>query len=131
MPYDIFNLIPHQRVVNNENNHEEIFDLYQCGIFKNDSFEENIELVELQANAKYRAHYHQQSSAVIYIIAGIGVMRLAKEQIEYKPGMRIDIPAGVIHGFKTESRTLFLSLQSPPIINPENREIDLHYADGE
>jgi hypothetical protein len=50
--------------------------------------------------------------------------------IEYQPGIRIDIPAGVIHGFKTKTPTLFLSIQSPPIINPENGAIDLLYANG-
>lgn len=129
MTYEIFKSIPHQRVVTKHAN-TEIFDLYQCGIFNNNSLEENVELVELQPQSEYSPHYHKKSSAVAYVISGTGLFQLTNDLIEYKPGMRITIPAGVVHGFKTKTRTLFLSIQSPPIINPENGEIDLHYETG-
>lgn len=122
MIYEIFKTIPHQRV--------EMFDIYQCGVFNNNSIEENIELVELQPQFDYSPHYHKKSSAVVYVISGTGVIQLQNNLIEYKPGIRIDIPAGVTHGFKTKTRTLFLSIQNPPIINPESGEIDLHYETG-
>lgn len=131
MLYEIFKSIPHQRVVSKRVNAEEIFDLYQCGIFKNSFLEENIELVELQPQSEYSPHSHQKSCAVVYIISGTGLFQLAEDLIEYHPGMRIDIPAGVLHGFKTNTPTLFLSIQSPPIINPENGEIDFHYDNGD
>jgi quercetin dioxygenase-like cupin family protein len=131
MTYEIFKSIPCQRVISKRANVEEIFDLYQCGIFNNSSFEEHIELVELQPQSEYTPHYHEKSSAVVYLISGMGLFQLADDLFEYKPGMRIDIPARVLHGFKTKTPTLFLSIQSPPIINPENGEIDLHYASGD
>ena len=127
MTHEIFKSIPHQRITSKRDNIEEIFDLYQCGIFNNSSFEENIEFVELQPQSEYSSHYHKKSSAVVYVISGTGLFQLAKNLIDYKPGIRIDIPAGVLHGFKTKTPTLFLSIQSPPIINPDNGEIDLHY----
>ena len=127
MPYEIFKSIRHQRVVSKRSNIEEIFDLYQCGVFKKQSIEETVELVELQQKLEYRPHYHEKSSAVVYVISGTGLFQLAENLIDYKPGLRIDIPAGVVHGFKTKTPTLFLSIQSPPIIHPENGEIDLHY----
>ena len=131
MTYEIFKSIPHQRVVSKRANVEEIFDLYQCGIFNNSSLEENVELVELQSQSEYSPHTHKKSSAVVYVISGAGLFQLAENIIEYKPGIRIDIPAGVLHGFKTKTPTLFISIQSPPIINPENGEIDLHYENGD
>jgi|GEM_PF-4529009 quercetin dioxygenase-like cupin family protein len=130
MPYEIFKNIPHQRVIGGQNMNDEIFDLYQCGIFHHQSAIENIEFVELQPNALYRPHYHKKSSAVIYIIYGLGRFQLGSRLLDYKPGMRIDIPAGITHGFRTDTSTLFLSIQSPPIINTETNEIDLHYANG-
>ncbi|OGT45139.1 MAG: hypothetical protein A3E83_07630 [Gammaproteobacteria bacterium RIFCSPHIGHO2_12_FULL_41_20] len=131
MDYEIFKSIPHQRVVSKQAQAEEIFDLYQCGIFKNRSFEENIELVELRPESEYSPHFHKKSSAVVYVISGTGLFQLGENLIEYQPGIRIDIAAGVLHGFKTKTPTLFLSIQSPPIINPENGEIDLHYENGD
>lgn len=130
MDYEIFKSIPHQRVISKQAQPEEIFDLYQCGIFKNRTFEENIELVELRPESEYRPHFHKKSSAVVYVISGTGLFQLAENLIEYQPGIRIDIPAGVLHGFKTKTPTLFLSIQSPSIINPDNGEIDLHYENG-
>lgn len=130
MTYEIFKSIPHQRVVSKQTDIEEIFDLYQCGIFNNNSLEENVELVELQPQSEYSPHYHKKSSAIVYVISGTGLLQLKNNLIEYKPGIRITIPAGVAHGFKTKTRTLFLSIQSPFIINPENGEIDLHYEIG-
>jgi quercetin dioxygenase-like cupin family protein len=131
MDYEIFKSIPHQRVVSKQAHDQEIFDLYQCGIFNNNFTEENVELVELQPLSEYSPHFHKNSSAVVYVISGTGFFQLAGNLIEYKPGIRIDIPAGVIHSFKTNTPTLFLSIQSPPIINPDNGEIDLHYENGD
>lgn len=127
MRYEIFKLIPHQRVVSKQANTEEIFDLYQCGIFNNGLFEENVELVELQPQSVYHPHYHEKSFATVYIISGTGFIQLENNLIEYKPGKKFIIPAGMMHGFKTNTHTLFLSIQCPPIINPENEQIDLHY----
>lgn len=130
MRYEIFKSIPHQRVESKEGNIEEIFDLYQCGVFKNKALQENVDIVELQPQSEYRPHYHQRTSAVVYIISGTGLFQLAEDLIEYKPGIRIDIPAGILHGFKTKTPTLFLSIQSSPIIDPENGQLDLHYPSG-
>ncbi len=129
MHYDIFKSIPHQRVVSKHGATEEIFDIYPCGLFQSPNHHENVELVALQPQAQYLPHFHQQSAAVLYIISGSGILQLAHQHIKYQPGMRITIPAGFVHGFKTSTRTLFLSIQSPPIIHPENGEIDLHYVD--
>jgi quercetin dioxygenase-like cupin family protein len=130
MTHEIFKSIPHQRIVSKRDNVEEIFDLYQCGIFDNNSQDEIVELVELQPQSEYIPHYHKNSSAIVYIISGTGLMQLKDNLIEYKPGTRISIPAGVMHGFKTTTRTLFLSIQSPPIINSQTGQIDLHYEAG-
>lgn len=135
----------HQRVCKNENGTEEIFDIYQLGLFlapdsflssyinesikNNESTHEILELVELQPNAEYKLHFHKKSAAIIYIISGTGIFLLGSHAIDYHPGRRVIIPAGILHGFKTDTRTLFLSIQSPPIIDPQTQQIDLHYQE--
>lgn len=131
MSHELLRCIPHQRVVTQRANREETFDLYQCGLFQADTQEENIEFVELQPESEYSLHYHQKSVAIVYVIAGTGFFHLENNNIEYQPGLRLVIPQGVLHGFKTITRTLFLSIQTPPIINPDNGEIDLYYIDDE
>ncbi|MDF2867950.1 MAG: hypothetical protein K0S11_1420 [Gammaproteobacteria bacterium] len=141
--YTIFNSIPHRRVISKNAVNEEIFDLYQLGTFSapstsfyeevNEEYEmqENVELVELQPQTEYRPHYHQNSAAVIYIASGYGTFLLGDKCIDYRTGKRIVIPAGLMHGFNTQTRTLFLSIQSPPIIDPTTGEVDLHYHNEE
>lgn len=140
---NLHEIFPHQRVKNQNQGLEEIFDIYQLGLFPApDSFlasyieqstenkpliYENLELVELQPESEYKPHFHKNSAAVIYIIKGSGIFLLADQQLEYCESKRIIIPSGVMHGFKTYTYTLFLSIQSPPIIDPKTQNIDLHY----
>lgn len=134
--------IPHRRVIDKNIRADEIFDLYQLGVFAaSDSLlaqfsgdpaeavQEIVELVELQPQAEYRPHYHKKSAAIIYIVMGIGIFQLDQTQMPYHAGERILIPAGVLHGFITKTRTLFLSIQTPPILNPETNFVDLYYAE--
>lgn len=133
--YNIFRIIPHRRVTSkNTYNKEEIFDLYQLGTFstsQEDSsiniHQENLELVELQAQTEYERHYHKNSTAIIYIISGSGEFLLDEKQIQYNGHKRIVIPEGVMHGFRTSTQTFFLSIQTPPIIDPQSNYIDIHY----
>lgn len=135
--YAILKFIPHRRVISEHAPCKEIFDLYQIGLFDapdsrffgagTQPVQENIELVELQPNAEYRPHYHKNSIAIIYITSGTGTFCLGNEIMAYEAGKRIVIPAEVMHGFSTRSRTLFLSIQTPPILNAETGEVDLHY----
>jgi quercetin dioxygenase-like cupin family protein len=128
--YEIFKSIPHRRVISNSATAEEIFDLYQLGLFAaSSSTQEIVELVELQPCAEYKPHYHKRSAAIIYIIVGSGVFQLNKDMIEYHAGIRIEIPVGALHGFVTKERTLFLSIQSPPILDAETGQVDLFYGE--
>ncbi|VVC75838.1 hypothetical protein AQUSIP_11350 [Aquicella siphonis] len=143
---ELINELPYQRIVTTRCKREEIFDLYQLGLFHCGNDQHNgtivqahaqynqteiMELVGLQPHAQYSRHYHKNSAAVIYIISGLGTFLCGDALIRYHPGMRMTIPAGMLHGFNTQSRTFFLSIQTPPIIHPESGEIDLHYPEGE
>jgi quercetin dioxygenase-like cupin family protein len=137
LSHEILKSIPHQRVISNNDDSEEIFDLYKLGLFNatgsivNSSInaQEIVELVELQPNAIYKPHYHKKSAAIIYIILGTGRFQLGQDFIQYHPGIRVVIHAGILHGFQTKDRTLFLSIQSPPILNYKSGAKDLHYGE--
>lgn len=141
--HDILLQIPHERIQSEHVRADERFDIFKLGRFKvANSFlngialnenqsgmnEEIVELVELQPNSSYKPHFHEKSVAVIYMILGSGIFSLGKKQYEYSPGQRIEIPAKTPHGFLTKTKTLFLSIQSPPIRNLNTGEVDLHYA---
>lgn len=144
MVSEFFDMAAYQRVVTTHGENKEIFDLLQLGIFHSKTsmrdqthenqtglhdLPENLELVGLQPRAEYRRHFHKNSSALIYIIAGSGMFHYGNRDIEYQSGMRVIIPAGTLHGFTTQSRTFFLSIQTPPIIHPVHGEIDIHYPE--
>lgn len=141
----ILNEIPYERIQNKHVKAGECFNLFKLGEFKVEAsyfqevtrgdegqlMDEMVELVELQSNSEYQPHYHEKSSAVIYIVLGEGVLMLDQREMAYSPGHRVVIPAKCVHGFKTSSKTLFLSIQSPPIRNVETGEVDIHYLEGE
>lgn len=88
---------------------------------------ENIELVMIEARSNSRRHYHERSDAVIYIVSGRGRLLLGTDVIEYAPQLKFAIPSRVMHGFSTDEDTVFLSIQTPHIIDPATGEVDIHY----
>ncbi|MBN9231538.1 MAG: hypothetical protein BGO90_01170 [Legionella sp. 40-6] len=138
-PHNILLQIPHVSITQPQ---EEHFELFKLGTFTVDvpllkinseipsskSIEEIVELVKLQAHTHYQPHYHELSSAILYMILGEGTLILGDEHCLYQPGLRFLIPAKMPHGFITQSTTLFLSIQSPPIHNQEKDTVDIHYG---
>ena len=127
MSYEIFHSLPMHEVIIDNDGQQEIFRLFQCGIFSSNDSAECVELVELTAQSHYRLHKHKTSAATIYIIHGEGDLLLAGDTIRYQPAMKILIPENTWHGFHTHSKTLFLSIQSPPIIDKVTQQVDIHY----
>ncbi|WP_131783384.1 cupin domain-containing protein [Legionella gresilensis] len=133
--------IPHERVQSQYVKVNEQFELLKLGIFNveksiltaisetTSDTNEIVELVRLKARSKYQPHYHKQSCAVIYMILGEGLFLLGKNEVSYQPGMRFDLPEKTPHGFLTDTETLFLSIQTPPIRNYQTGEVDLYYAE--
>lgn len=138
--YDILTNIPHEHIQSDSVKPDERFDIFHLGTFtvehsflqhfteKKQSVDEIVELVSLQENTDYRAHYHEKSSAMVYMVLGEGIITLDNNQVPYRPGMRWIIPAKTAHGFITKTKTLFLSIQSPPIRNYDTGTVDLHYV---
>lgn len=136
---NLFKNFHFQRVIANKN---EIFDIYNLGSFlapdsllkefskynQNNEIYENIELVEIQENFNYKPHYHKKSAAIIYILSGAGQFILGSKVIDYCKCTRIKIPAAEIHGFNTKEKTVFLSIQTPSIVDEITGEIDIFYS---
>lgn len=117
--------IPHRNV----SKHGEQFSLFQLGIYESEdpAKPEMLDLVELQPNAEYKPHIHKESAATLYIVLGSGTLLLGDEEIEYSGNLKVHVPANTSHGFKTKERTLFLSIQCPPILDHETGELDLFH----
>jgi quercetin dioxygenase-like cupin family protein len=86
------------------------------------------ELVELQAGQLYPPHIHHHSTAELYFIQGEGTLALDTVAQTYAPGKNVTVQKGVAHGFYASTQTLFLSIQTPPIIDPQTGKIDLEYV---
>ena len=97
--------------------------LYRLGVYDDECFE----LVELEENRVYPPHIHKESSSVFHMIKGKGIILIHNDVKEYKTGDTFTIPHGIAHGFHTQTTTLFLSSQKPPIINEESDTIDIAY----
>lgn len=139
--YDILSSMPYEKIVGDqgktENPSQEVFEIHCLGIFKGPGVSliqskdldalEIVELVLLKPKTLYRPHYHKKSTAIIYIIWGRGVFLQDDQKEPYDKEHRFVIPAGLKHGFQTTTETLFLSIQTPPILNRETEELDLYY----
>lgn len=118
----ILNKLPHKKV----KTAIETIDLYQLGNFNGSAYT----LIELQAQQYYPPHVHHFSEAKLHIILGKGIIILGKKENNYGPGSYFVIARNTPHGFKVKEQTLFLSIETPPIIDPETQGVDVEYIEG-
>ncbi|MBI2579840.1 MAG: cupin domain-containing protein [Candidatus Aenigmarchaeota archaeon] len=75
----------------------------------------------------YRPAFHTDSDEVLYVVEGCGCMTINGMRMDYFPGKELYLPAGTSHGFEPRSRTHLFSVQTPPIVDLETGEADIHY----
>ena len=97
--------------------------MYRLGVFENKMYE----LVELNSGQYCPPHIHKNSESKILIIKGSGEIILNGLSRPYALGSVFFVERGMIHGFKCKDQTLFLSIQTPPIIDTATGEIDIEY----
>src|SRR5262245_50954245 len=74
-----------------------------------------LDVVFIPANSTSEIHRHNNSDNVVYILRGTGSVVLDGTVHPVYPKLRISIPRGVAHGFRTtEADLLFVSAQIPP-----------------
>jgi quercetin dioxygenase-like cupin family protein len=84
-----------------------------------------LDFVAVPANSVSEIHRHNHSDNVIYVLKGSAQALLDGEAYDISPGMRVVIPRGADHGFRTGDEQLeFVSLQVPPILDEANGVFD-------
>jgi quercetin dioxygenase-like cupin family protein len=84
-----------------------------------------LDVVHILENSTSEIHRHNFSDNVVYILQGNGTVVLDGQEHPVHPGLRISIPRGVAHGFRTaESELLFVSAQIPPILDKKTGAFD-------
>jgi mannose-6-phosphate isomerase-like protein (cupin superfamily) len=84
-----------------------------------------LDFVVVPANSVSEVHRHNHSDNVIFVLKGSARALLDGEAHDISPGMRVVIPRGVGHGFRTGDEQLeFISLQVPPILDEANEIFD-------
>jgi len=62
-----------------------------------------------------KPHRHHDGAHVLYVVSGGGTMTHGDQTSTLKPGMIVHVPAGVVHGIKTEGKELtFVDFAQPP-----------------
>ena len=69
-----------------------------------------------------KPHRHSDGTHVVYIVSGAGTMIHGSQTIVLKPGMIVHVPAGVVHGIKTEGGELTLLDFAQPPFDPNKIE---------
>lgn len=77
------------------------------------------DIVEIPSRTRTEIHKHSRAETVMYVISGRACLIVGDDmkEVAIRPGMRLVVPANVVHGFVTNDETIvFASVQSPPII---------------
>jgi quercetin dioxygenase-like cupin family protein len=75
-----------------------------------------IDYIEILPHCVSEIHRHNESDAILFVVAGRATAELDGQSYEVRSGMRVLIPRGVAHGFRTiEDKFQFVSIQVPPI----------------
>src|SRR3989344_8082873 len=89
----------------------------QVGLYRVTTRKGCIEFVSLLPDTSFKLHVHDNTDSWLYILEGSGVITLNDMRCQYEIGDVYDIPRGTPHGFETEERTIFLSIQSSKVID--------------
>jgi quercetin dioxygenase-like cupin family protein len=104
------------------------FNVFNVTQLTPDSFLEStlgLDIVRIAPNSTSEIHRHNASDNLVYILDGAGAVSLDGVVTPIHPRMRILIPRGVAHGFKSSSAELvFLSAQVPPILDEKTGVFD-------
>jgi mannose-6-phosphate isomerase-like protein (cupin superfamily) len=87
------------------------------------------DLVVIEACTLHRPHIHRRSKGEFVFVSGRGTITLDQKRLPYNAGDRVTVPNGVAHGFATSTRTVFLSVNNPPISDRDTGESDFHYPE--
>lgn len=84
-----------------------------------------VDYVEIAPHSNSEVHLHNHSDSILFVISGGAIASIGGVHYDLSPGLRILIPKGVTHGFKTDAdRLTFLSIQVPPILDRVNNVFD-------
>ncbi len=90
-----------------------------------------VDRVRVGPGRSSQSHRHNRSETVLWIVEGSGTVRVGDRRIEARPGDRIAIGPGVVHGVETgEGALVFLSVQAPPILDEATGVLDLEPAEA-
>lgn len=71
-------------------------------------------------------HRHNNAETVLFILSGSGEVIVGEEEMGVKKGDRVRIGKGIFHGVRTDHEELvFISVQSPPILDKASGALDL------
>ena len=84
------------------------------------------DLVSIAPGRASEVHRHNEAETVLLILDGSGIVLVGESSLRVSKGARILIGKGVFHGVRTERESLiFLSIQSPPILDKAQGTLDL------
>jgi quercetin dioxygenase-like cupin family protein len=109
-------------------NGENPYEVRRMGVVEEDTGEKvAYEIVSLKGGSTYNQHSHPMSSGYFYFAKGAGWLLLKNKWFRYEPGTQVYVAPGLLHGFITETETMFLSINDPPIYDAETGHVDIKF----
>lgn len=120
--------------VNDRNLAVEVHDVFHVMQLARDTELESVigaDYVRLDPQQTSQIHRHNRSETVLYILEGSGVIVIEDTDHTVVRGDRIRIRPGEFHGVRTQTEGLvFISVQSPPILDNSTGTLDLEPRDN-
>jgi mannose-6-phosphate isomerase-like protein (cupin superfamily) len=90
-----------------------------------------VSLVKISRPGAYPQHVHKNSDAVFLIVSGTATLCSGRARIPVRPNDVVEVPRNLAHGFDLEEgkELVWVSIQSPPILDPETGDVDLHHVE--
>ena len=106
----------------------QLFNVFQVVQLAPDTFLDatlGLDYIVIAAGRSSEIHRHNESDNVVYVLKGRAIIILNGMENEIVPGLRIQIPRGMWHGFRTSDEQLeFISAQIPPILDRKSGSFD-------
>ena len=80
----------------------------------------------VQVRGAIKPHLHRRHDETVCILAGEGIMNIAEEEFSVRPGVVLEVPAGMVHSFRTAGERICVALviYAPPFDGEDRQFIE-------
>lgn len=75
----------------------------------------SLRVLKLTKGKSVQLHHHHNTTQIYFLLEGVAQATIDGKSVELKPHEILRVPAEAIHGIRTDSQALVLSISIPPL----------------